>query len=117
MSFLSTHVLDTARGIPGCGIGLKLFSITNNHRKLLFEGITNPDGRCDKPLLAGNQFQVGLYELDFFVEDYFLSNRILSAVPSFFTTITLRFFMSNKHQYCHIPLLLSPYAYSTYKGS
>lgn len=113
---LTTHVLDTATGMPAAGLSISLYRVSgNSHRKLLTV-TTNADGRCDAPLLAGKAFQTGQYELIFFVGDYFRSLGVELPDEPFLEQIPIRFGMAEPVHY-HVPLLVSPYGYSTYRGS
>jgi hydroxyisourate hydrolase len=105
-SALTTHVLDTMRGIPAAGMKIELWSLDQS--KLLTTVVTNADGRTDAPLLA--ETKTGNYELIFFVGDYFGERRFLDRVP-------VRFVISDAATKHHVPLLVSPWAYSTYRGS
>lgn len=117
MGFLTTHVLDTAQGKPGSNMSVSLFRIANNQRQLLSQQITNSDGRCDGPLLQHEAFSVGIYELEFGVEDYFKQAGVAQPTPPFLTDVTLRFGIAQANEHYHVPLLVSPYSYSTYRGS
>ena len=108
MSSLTTHVLDTARGIPARGMTVELWSVDRSERLKTVQ--TNADGRIDSPLLAGKEIAAGTYELVFFVGDYFNEKRFLDRVP-------VRFTISEPGAKYHIPLLVSPWSYSTYRGS
>ena len=108
MSGLTTHVLDTMRGVPAAGMKIELWSIDQS--KMLKNVQTNSDGRVDEPLLTGEQMRPGTYELIFFVGDYFGERRFLDRVP-------VRFVMSDASAKYHVPLLVSPWSYSTYRGS
>ena len=103
---LSTHVLDTARGRPAAGLKIELWSGTN----LLTTAVTNADGRTDAPLLAGPAMHPGEYELVFHVGEYFGTQEFLDRVP-------VRFRIADPSATYHVPLLCSPWAYSTYRGS
>jgi hydroxyisourate hydrolase len=107
-SSLTTHVLDTMRGIPAAGMTIELWSVDQS--KLLKSVQTNSDGRVAEPLLAGDQTRTGTYELIFFVGDYFGERRFLDRVP-------VRFVISDAAAKYHVPLLVSPWSYSTYRGS
>ena len=107
-SSLTTHVLDTMRGIPAAGMKIELWSLDQS--KLLKTVDTNADGRSDAPLLAAGEIKTGNYELIFFVGDYFDERRFLDRVP-------VRFVISDATAKYHVPLLVSPWAYSTYRGS
>jgi 5-hydroxyisourate hydrolase len=118
MGKLTTHVLDTAHGQPGAGIALRLYRCDNHgQRHLLGAFVTNTDGRCDAPLLDADAFSVGSYELDFAVGDYFAALGVSMPTPRFLDVVTLRFGVSDASAHYHVPLLASPYAYSTYRGS
>ena len=107
---LTTHVLDTARGTPAAGVSVGLFALAGDERKLLQVAVTNADGRTDAPL--GTSLAPGHYELVFAVTDYFARD----GVASFFDEIPVRFVIGDGARY-HVPLLLSAWSYSTYRGS
>jgi 5-hydroxyisourate hydrolase len=113
---LTTHVLDTARGCPAAGIPVRL-SLLGPTSRALCSAVTNPDGRCDTPLLAGAAFAPGHYELVFFVAAYFAQHLQGLPDPPFLDEIVLRFGIASAGQHYHVPLLVSPYSYSTYRGS
>jgi 5-hydroxyisourate hydrolase len=113
---LTTHVLDTARGCPAAGIAIRLRMITPQARPLL-EATTNLDGRCDKPLLEEAAFLTGTYELAFYIGAYFAKHIKNLPNPPFLDEIVLRFGIAAPSQHYHVPLLVSPYGYSTYRGS
>lgn len=115
MSRLTTHVLDTARGRPGQEIKIELYKIADKSRELLSTNITNSDGRCDAPLLQGDNFQAGVYELDFHVGEYF--GTVNNTQPAFLDVVTLRFGVADPSQHYHVPLVVTPWSYSTYRGS
>ncbi|HEY6236330.1 MAG TPA: hydroxyisourate hydrolase [Candidatus Elarobacter sp.] len=108
---LTTHVLDTARGAPAAGISVGVFALGGVERKLLGVAVTNADGRTDAPLATG--LAPGHYELVFAVMDYFERD----GVATFFDEIPVRFVISPGSERYHVPLLLSPWSYSTYRGS
>lgn len=108
MSTLTTHVLDTMRGQPAARMTIELWSLDQS--KMLKSLQTNSDGRTDAPLLSESEMTVGNYELIFFVGDYFGERRFLDRVP-------VRFVISDAAAKYHVPLLVSPWAYSTYRGS
>ena len=108
MSTLSTHVLDTMRGRPAAGMKIELWS--RDRSELITSATTNSDGRTDAPLLSGDQMQAGTYELVFHVGDYFGERSFLDQVP-------VRFTISGATAKYHVPLLVTPWAYSTYRGS
>jgi 5-hydroxyisourate hydrolase len=114
MGRLTTHVLDTASGKPAAGVRVVLRR--DGEAAVVAEGATNADGRLDKPLLEGTAFRNGRYELTFHVGDYFRKAGIAVAEPAFLDVIPLRFAIAEDAHY-HVPLLVSPYGYSTYRGS
>jgi 5-hydroxyisourate hydrolase len=116
MGRLTTHVLDTAYGRPGANIKVELYRI-GTARELLTSGATNDDGRCDKPLLEGAAFRTGVYELVFHAGDYFSRHGATLASPAFLDQVVIRFGIASEDQHYHVPLLISPYGYSTYRGS
>jgi 5-hydroxyisourate hydrolase len=118
MGRLTTHVLDTALGRPGSGIAIALYRVTpSGAREALGTVTTNDDGRCDRPLLEGAAFKVGTYELVFEAGAYFERTGQKLPEPKFLDQVTIRFGIAAPEQHYHVPLLLSPYAYSTYRGS
>jgi 5-hydroxyisourate hydrolase len=117
MGRLTTHVLDTAHGRPGAGMAIALFIVEGNSRLPLKAAVTNVDGRCDAPLLDGDSLSVGTYELVFDVGAYFSSLGIDLPQPSFLNTVVLRFGVADTAADYHVPLLISPWGYTTYRGS
>lgn len=118
MPRLSTHVLDTAAGRPASGVALALFRIEpSGGRTLLVKARTNADGRTDEPLLAGDEFRVGHYEIEFHIGDYFRAQGAAVPDPPFFDVVPLRFGLADPQGHYHAPLLVSPWSYSTYRGS
>lgn len=115
MKRLTTHVLDTANGVPGSGIKIELYEI-GAERVHVKTVVTNSDGRTDEPLLEGDEFKHGVWELVFHVGDYFLSAKSRLSTPPFLDEIPLRFSIGSDTHY-HVPLLASPWSYSTYRGS
>jgi len=121
VSGLTTHVLDTARGCPAAGLGIELFRLEGERRERLKSAVTNPGGRTDAPLLTGDELQAGVYELVFDVAGYFAALgpseiAVVSPVP-FLSTVPVRFGVADPAAHYHVPLLVSPWAYSTYRGS
>lgn len=114
--YLTTHVLDTARGCPAQGLKIELFRITGERRELLDTLVTNDDGRTDRQILPAERFETGTYELVFHAGDYLTAIGIPPEDPRFLDIVPLRFGMS-EHSHYHVPLLLSPFGYSTYRGS
>ncbi len=114
--YLTTHVLDTARGRPADGLRIDLFRIEGTKRTLVVSLVTNSDGRTDEPILPADSFKLGAYELVFNVGDYLELEGTNGKHERFFDTIPVRFKISEDSHY-HVPLLLSPFGYSTYRGS
>jgi 5-hydroxyisourate hydrolase len=110
MGRLTTHVLDTAHGRPGAGIAVELYRLDGEAGTLLAKATTNRDGRTDAPLLEGEKFRTGTYQLVFHVGAYFRSEGFLDAVP-------IRFTIADAAAHYHVPLLCSPWSYATYRGS
>lgn len=115
--WLSTHVLDTARGCPAEGVRIALYRVSGNSHRKVAETVTNADGRTDSPILPSDKFAVGTYELVFFAGDYLRAGGQAGAEPLFLDEIPIRFGMNDADAHYHVPLLLSPYGYSTYRGS
>ncbi len=114
---LTTHVLDTATGRPASGVRIALYALGGGSRRLLRESVTNHDGRCDAPLLAGGDFACGTYELVFGAGDYFRRNGVALPDPAFLDEVPIRFGIADSAGHYHVPLLISPFGYSTYRGS
>jgi 5-hydroxyisourate hydrolase len=114
---LTTHVLDTMHGKPAAGLAVTLFRISGDNREIVVTTKTNSDGRCDAPLLSCDAMRPGVYELVFEVAAYFSAAGVALENPPFLDRIPLRFGLSNAGQHYHVPLLVSPFAYSTYRGS
>ena len=118
MSQLSTHVLDTASGKPASSLSMRLIrEDIDGNRVLVKEDITNDNGRTELPLLTGGDMQVGFYELVFEVAPYLEKNHKITKSKLFFDVITIRFRIIDSKEKYHVPLLLSPWSYSTYRGS
>lgn len=113
--FLTTHVLDTARGLPAAGLRVVLDRIEGDCRERIAEAVTNADGRTDRPILPSERWAPGLYELTFLAGDYLRASGASLTEPPFLDEIPIRFGMEAGHY--HVPLLLSPFGYSTYRGS
>lgn len=116
MGRLTTHVLDTARGRPGAGIRVDLYSV-GGERRLLASAETDDDGRCKAPLLEGDEFRPGVYELVFHAGAYFARTALELPDPPFIDEVVLRFGVAEADGHYHVPLLLSPWGYTTYRGS
>ena len=114
--YLTTHVLDTYSGKPGSNIKGQLFKIIKDRKIKIKDFVLNSDGRCDQPILDKNEFIVGKYEIIFFCGDYFKDIKNLSE-PYFIDDVIIRFGINNDQVHYHVPLLVSPWSYSTYRGS
>ena len=114
---LTTHVLDTASGKPAAGLSIDLYRLDGQDRSLVKSVSTNDDGRCDAPLLAGADMSKGHYELVFHAGDYLRQSGVKLPDPAFLDIIPIRFGLSDADAHYHVPLLISPYGYSTYRGS
>ena len=116
MTKLTTHVLDLYSGKPGKGIKVELFYINGQERLKLNSIVLNSDGRSDKPLVEKDRFKNGKYELVFYIGDYFKGISKVNDVP-FLDDVVIRFGISDPSEHYHVPLLVSPWSYSTYRGS
>ena len=121
---LTTHVLDTVHGAPAVGMAIALFVRDDTPGgagsptwRLLREAVTNADGRVDGPMLAGADFRPGVYRLVFEVERYFRAKGVALPTPAFLSQVPLEFGLADAQAHYHVPLLVSPWAYSTYRGS
>ena len=117
MARLSTHVLDTARGVPAAGVKVQLQMLRGEERSVVATATTNADGRTDAPLLSGDRVQTGVYELAFHVGDYFRRTCAALSDPPFLDVVLVRVGIADGTAAYHVPLLVSPYGYSTYRGS
>jgi 5-hydroxyisourate hydrolase len=115
MGRLTTHILDTASGVPAAGVEIRLFTLGGD-RELKASAVTNSDGRTEYPLLEDDAMVTGEYELEFDIGAYFSARGIESAEPAFLNTVVIRFAVRGDEHY-HVPLLVSPWSYSTYRGS
>jgi 5-hydroxyisourate hydrolase len=113
---LSTHVLDTAHGCPAQGMKIELWSLDGEERLLIMTTKTNADGRTDAPLLSVDEMKPGQYEIVFFVGDYFAAKSPTLPIIRFLDRVPVRFAIADAGAGYHIPLLCSPWAYSTYRG-
>ena len=114
---VTTHVLDTARGKPAAGVKITLYRISGQSHRKIAETVTNADGRTDAPMLAGDALKVGSYELVFSAGDYLRASGQATGEVLFLDEIPIRFGVPDAGQHYHVPLLISPFAYSTYRGS
>lgn len=114
---LTTHVLDLATGLPAAGLSITLYRLDGDSRSRISATITNSDGRTNAPMLAGDDFATGIYELEFAAGDYLKSSGADIADIPFLDVVPIRFGISDAGRHYHVPLLLSPYGYSTYRGS
>ena len=117
MGKLTTHILDTALGKPGENIQIQLYFLKDDSWELIKGTVSNDDGRCDAPLLEGEDLQTGQYELIFYVGDYFDDQGLDLPQTKFLDEVVLRFGVPDANEHYHVPLLVSPYSYSTYRGS
>ena len=115
--YLTTHVLDTARGCPAAGLKISLFRVAGNNHSKIAELVTNEDGRTDAPILPAGDFRTGTYELVFYAGDYLDASGQGGQGIKFLDQIPIRFGMDDAEAHYHVPLLLSPFGYSTYRGS
>tara|TARA_B100000700_G_C14482546_1_gene595800 strand:+ start:109 stop:462 length:354 start_codon:yes stop_codon:yes gene_type:complete len=113
---LTTHILDTSKGFPAVGVVIELFKRCNDNNVIVTKNRTNSDGRTDNPILSKEDFEIGEYELNFHVGDYFKDTYPTTNPTVFFNIIPVRFLIIEDRHY-HVPLLLSPFGYSTYRGS
>ena len=118
---LTTHLLDTARGQPAAGVAIELFRLhgegTEERRERVIRSVSNADGRTDRPLLQGVDLRPGRYELVFLVGDYFRKTVPDLPDPPFLDRVPVRFGIADTELHYHVPLLVSPWSYSTYRGS
>ncbi len=117
MGRLSTHVLDTAHGRPAQGVRIELFAIDGESRRLVTGAMTNADGRADAPLLSDGNLRTGIYEIRFHIGDYFRARGVAVPDPAFLDVVPVRFGVAEPDGHYHVPLLASPWSYSTYRGN
>jgi len=117
MGKLSTHVLDITQGKPGAGVQIKLFRVNGVEKVLVKTDTTNADGRCDVPLLQGDEVKAGKYELVFGAGDYFAAQGVNLPSPRFIDEVVIAFGIADPNANYHVPIVVSPWAYSTYRGS
>ena len=114
--YLTTHVLDTYNGKPGSGIKGSIYFVEDSNSKKITNFILNADGRCDQPILENNHFKIGKYEIKFNCGEYFKKFTKLSDNP-FLDDVVIRFGINDNNEHYHVPLLISPWSYTTYRGS
>lgn len=114
--FLTTHILDTANGCPANGVNITLYALNGDKREQLTSAVTNNDGRTDTPLLAKGHMQKGIYELVFEMGEYFKVKNNIQDLP-FVDVVPIRFGIADVQDHYHVPLLASPFSFSTYRGS
>jgi 5-hydroxyisourate hydrolase len=117
MGTLTTHVLDLAAGTPARAMSIELSRVEGQSRRIVARFETNADGRCDAPLLTSDQLQPGIWEIDFHVAAYYRGRGVTLSSPPFLDVVSVRFGIANATQNYHVPLLVSPWSYSTYRGS
>lgn len=117
MGRLTTHILDTRTGRPAAGVKIELWRISDGAPVLVAAAASNADGRVEPPLAEGEVFRAGRYELRFFAGDYLTGSGVTQPEPPFLDVIPIRFGVSDESAHWHVPLLLSPYGYTTYRGS
>jgi 5-hydroxyisourate hydrolase len=117
MARLSTHVLDTARGVPAAGVTIALSRLRQGEREAIASAVTNADGRTDTPLMQGDRLEPGVYELVFQAGDYLRASGAMLTDPPFLDEVVVRIGLADPIGNYHVPLLLSPFGYSTYRGS
>ena len=118
VGYLTTHVLDTAQGIPASQITIQVWRLKTDKGDVLLKTThTEENGRTEEPLLAGKEFAVGIYEVVFQVGAYFSSQQVVVTDPPFLNEIPIRFTIVDPDAHYHVPLLVSPWAYSPYRGS
>jgi 5-hydroxyisourate hydrolase len=116
MGQLTTHVLDISAGLPAAGVRIELLELNAGTSKLLLSTTTTKDGRCPSPLLTGSDFRAGRYVLTFHVADYFRSRGVAVSEPAFFEEAVVRIGIAYPEQHYHVPLLITPWSYSVYRG-
>jgi 5-hydroxyisourate hydrolase len=117
MGRLTTHVLDLAGGLPAAGMTIEVAAIEGGVRRPLLKAATNRDGRCEGALLEGERFGAGLWQLEFHVALYYRARGVALPDPPFLDVVTIRFGVADAAAHYHVPLLVTPWSYSTYRGS
>ena len=115
--FLTTHILDTSSGMPAAGVRISLYQKKDGQLIHKADAMTNKDGRTDSPILPESDFTAGEYQLVFYAGDYFDSQGLSLPKPKFLDEVIISFGMADASSHYHVPLLLSPFGYSTYRGS
>ena len=116
MGQLTTHVLDISGGLPAAGVRIELHELTGGAATLLTSTATGKDGRCPAPLMAAGQFHVGRYSLTFYLAEYFRSRAVELPNPPFIEEALIRIGIAHPEAHYHVPLLISPWSYSVYRG-
>lgn len=114
--YVTTHILDTANGCPAANVVITVYRINDEGREELTSTRTNSDGRTDQPVIGKGNLQAGIYEIVFHIGDYFKAHGLASEIP-FLDVIPVRFGIDDASEHYHVPLLASPFGYSTYRGS
>ncbi|MXN67459.1 hydroxyisourate hydrolase [Stappia sp. GBMRC 2046] len=114
--YVTTHILDTANGCPAANVRIVAYRIEGDRREELVDISTNHDGRTDQPVIGKGSLRAGVYEIDFHIGDYFKARGLESATP-FLDVVPVRFGIDDAGEHYHVPLLASPFGYSTYRGS
>ncbi|WP_419889042.1 hydroxyisourate hydrolase [Paenibacillus xylanexedens] len=118
---ITTHVLDTSKGVPAAGVRIELYTLKRDgeqeSKTKVAESVTNADGRLDAPLLVGGKLEPAIYELQFHVESYYAQRSLEELGQALWTIVPIRFAVSDASRHYHIPLLIAPGGYSTYRGS
>lgn len=117
MGYVTTHVLDTAHGTPASGLAIEVWQELDGEWAKIKDATTNADGRLDSPAIAEEELTVGTYEIRFHVADYFRAVGVDLPEPPFLNVVPVRFGVADADAHYHVPLLVSPYSYSTYRGS
>jgi 5-hydroxyisourate hydrolase len=117
MTRLTTHVLDVSAGLPAAGMLIELRASSDSDQHLLAHAQTNSDGRCPRALLEGADFRVGRYSLTFHVGEYFKARGVQLPDPPFLDRVVIEFGIADASSHYHVPLLVTPWSYSTYRGS
>ena len=117
MTRLTTHVLDVSAGIPAAGMRIALRTTSGSDQRVLAHAQTNSDGRCSRPLLEGADFRAGRYALTFHVSEYFEARGVQLPDPPFLDLVVIEFGIADASSHYHVPLLVTPWSYSTYRGS